>query len=253
LSLRDASTALNVLNLNVGGGGGASIVDPRLLKRILKYAFSHNIQQLQIQGKCHIHKFFPSLFSCRTLTSIDLSLYNVSPLDGPLFPNSLNLPALTNLSLRSFIFCVNHDGRVDPFSTLYKLNNLTINNCIIRDKKILCISSATLVKLTIRTAFSAKRKKTIGTVGLWLMTFRLSTPSLCTFVYLGIPRQKLCESTSDLSSVKYVTIDVCHKSNSKNTSLSLLNWLVELANIESLTVSLNTLKVLFGIFVFEKF
>ncbi|KAK2440186.1 hypothetical protein QL285_011624 [Trifolium repens] len=76
------------------------------------------------------------------------------------------------------------------------------------------------------------------------MTFRLSTPSLCTFVYLGIPRQKLCESTSDLSSIKYVTIDVCHKSNSKNTALSLLNWLVELANIESLTVSLNTLKVL---------
>ncbi|GAU38250.1 hypothetical protein TSUD_119300 [Trifolium subterraneum] len=49
---------------------------------------------------------------------------------------------------------------------------------------------------------------------------------------------------SNLSSVKHVNIVDVTSLSDQNTPLILLNWLVELANIESLTVSLNTLTVL---------
>jgi hypothetical protein len=86
------------------------------------------------------------------------------------------------------------------------------------------------------------------------MKFQLSTPSLCTFDYSGTPLQKLCGTMDNLSSVKHVTIYVPDNKLSKegNTPLILLNWLIELANIESLTVSLHTLKVLLRIFAFVK-
>ncbi|PNX96630.1 F-box/LRR-repeat protein [Trifolium pratense] len=60
------------------------------------------------------------------------------------------------------------------------------------------------------------------------------------------PLQKLCGTMNNLSSVKHVTIYVPNNKLSKgeNTPFILLNWLIELANIESLAVSLHTLKVL---------
>jgi len=70
-----------------------------------------------------------------------------------LFPNSLNLPEITNLSLQGFIFCVDDDGHVDPLSTLNKLKSLTIFSCLVQDQQNLCISSATLANLTIRTDY----------------------------------------------------------------------------------------------------
>jgi hypothetical protein len=77
------------------------------------------------------------------------------------------------------------------------------------------------------------------------MKFHLSTPSLCTFDYSGTPLQKLCESgsMSNLSSVKHVNVDVPSISYDENTPSVLLNWLIELTNIESLKISVNTLEV----------
>jgi hypothetical protein len=229
LSKRDAAAPLHVLDLDCD-----SSIDLQLLNMILKYAFSHNVQRLLIDVKCQIEQFPPSFFSCHTLTSLNLYVNR----QRTLFPISLNLPALTNLSLHSLIFCVNNDGRVDPFSTLNRLSSLIINDCIVIGNQSLSISSVTLTNLTISAT----------------MKFQLSTPSLCTFDYSGTPLQKLCGTMDNLSSVKHVTIYVPDNKLSKegNTSLVLLNWLIELANIESLAVSLHTLKVLLRIFAFVK-
>ncbi|XP_045822434.1 F-box/FBD/LRR-repeat protein At1g16930-like [Trifolium pratense] len=229
LSHRDASTSLYTFDFHRAG-----FIAPQLLKRILKYAFSHNVQQLQINTSCRDLIFLPSFVSCHTLTSLNLcfNLYGVRTV----FPNSLNLPALTNLCLQYFIFYVNDDGHVDPFSTLNRLNSLNIYHCMVRGNQTLCISNATLADLKINDDSYDGRMK----------FFELSTPSLCTFVYCGTPYQKLCGNLSNLSSVKHVEIIVAYCCNyiPKNTSLVLLNWLIELPNAESLTISLNTLKVL---------
>ena len=88
--------------------------------------------------------------------------------------------------------------------------------------------------------------------------FELYTPNLCTFVYKGVLSvQQLCGSKSNLSSVKHVNIDVnidvISLSESAKTSLILYNWLVELANIESLTIHSPILEVLYGMFCWFHF
>jgi hypothetical protein len=232
LSLRDSSTALHSLD-TVRDGDGDCTMNHQLLRRIVKYAVSHHVQQLRINVDCDIRHLPSFFFSCQTLTSLQLC-FRFYP-RRTIFPTSLDFPALTNLSLQGIIFCVDDHDRVDPFSKLNKLNSLYLNTCIVDDsQQSLCISSATLTKLKIHTDFKYA-----------YMKFHLSTPSLCTFDYSGTPLQKLCESgsMSNLSSVKHVNVDVPSISYDENTPSVLLNWLIELTNIESLKISVNTLEV----------
>ncbi|XP_024634421.1 F-box/LRR-repeat protein At3g26922 [Medicago truncatula] len=122
LSLRNDSTALHTLDFHCRGR-----LELHILERILKYAFSHNVQRLGVDLSCNIPQFPLSFFSCHTLTSLDLRIHFFTLTN--LFPDSLDLPALTNLSLQGFLFCVGDDGRANPFSTLNKLNSLIINRC----------------------------------------------------------------------------------------------------------------------------
>ncbi|CAK8565962.1 unnamed protein product [Lathyrus sativus] len=231
LSLRDYSASLHTLDVH-----RYAIREPRQLKWIIKYAVSHNVQHLDIYLKCRFQQLPPCLFSCRTLTSLKLSVFRSRLYTmKAFFPISPNLPALTSLSLQSFTFLVGDDGRIEPFSSLNKLNSLLIDKCEVLDAQNLCISSATLVNLTIIMSYRA-HKAYFG--------FELSTPSLCTFNFSGFPVQKLCGSNSNLSTVKHANIDVDYWLHTADTPLVLLNWLVELANIKSLTVTSTTLKVL---------
>ncbi|KAK2441097.1 F-box/LRR-repeat protein [Trifolium repens] len=227
LSLREVSTVLHSLDFEHNG-----ITEPRLLKRIVNYAISHNVQRLRINIRCQFQYFPTCVFSCRTLTSLDLFVGHPTIHKVLLFPNSLDLPALTSLSLKSFTFCVGDDGCVDPFSTLNSLNSLIIRHCSVRDRDAhnFCISSATLVNLTMESFDYCK--------------VELSTPSLCTFVFNCIGAvPALCRSKSNLSSVKHVNIDVLVNCTTE-VSLTLLSWLVELVNIKSLMITSCTLKVL---------
>jgi len=227
-SLRNDTTSLLALDFHRSGK-----TDPQLLKRILKYAFSHNVQQLRVDVNCIIPQFPPSFFSCHTLTNLNLRVDENYPHQN-LFPNSLNLPQITNLSLHGFIFCVGDDGRINPFSTLNKLKSLVITGCRVVDYLNLCISSATLANLTIQTGFYMSEMK-----------FQLSCPSLRTFVYCGpVPFQKLCASNRNLSSIEHVSLNVKMFIMYVKNPLFLLTWLVELANIKSLSVTSSTLKVI---------
>ncbi|GAU34257.1 hypothetical protein TSUD_210390 [Trifolium subterraneum] len=118
LSLHDDSMAIHTLNFE-----NCHYLDFSILQRAITYAVSHNLQHLLVKNTFNI-KYFPScIFSCHTLTYVDLSgfLFNSIIPDSPkqIFPNSLNWPALTSLSLKYFAFAPSDDdGCVDPFSSL---------------------------------------------------------------------------------------------------------------------------------------
>jgi len=227
-SLRNDKTSLLALDFERSGK-----TDPHLLKRILKYAFSHDVQQLRVDVNCFIPQFPPSFFSCHTLTTLNLSVDDNYPHQN-LFPNSLNLPQIINMSLHGFLFCIGDDGRVNPFSTLNKLNSLVITGCRVLDYLNLCILSATLANLTIQMGFGVSEMK-----------FQLSSPNLRTFVYCGpVPFQNLCASNRILSSIEHVSLNVQTFIIDVKNPLFLLTWLVELANIKSLSVTSETLKVI---------
>jgi len=233
LSLRGSSTSLN----NIYFRYIKFIIDPRLLETIVEYAVSHNVKLLDIYLSSHIQSFPPCLFSSPTLTSLHLQVTTPHKI---LFPISLNLPALTSLVLWRFSFPLSYDGRAEPFSKLKKLKRLFIYKCEVNDAQNLCISSLTLVALLIIACP-------------YCFGIELSTPSLVDFRFSGIPLQKLCGSNSNLPNIKHVYIDLINLENSAQTSLLLLNWLVELANIQSLKVTSNTLKVLQAMFILTCF
>lgn len=230
LCLRDVSTPLHNVEFLCRG-----VVDPRLLKKVVTYAVSHNVEKLRVHACCDFQHFSSCFFSCHTLTSLDLCVGPPRTDERLLFPKSLNLPALTTLSLESFAFCVGDNGCAEPFSALNSLKNLMILYCNVLDEQSLCISSVTLTNLTI-----------VGDP-VYYSTVELSTPSLFTFDFVcheGIPVLKLCRSKINLSSVKHVNIEVRMWTDFADASLVLLNWLAELANIKSLTLNHTALKVL---------
>jgi hypothetical protein len=214
-----------------------SFIEPDMLKSIAEYAISHNVQSLRTTITCDLQQFPPCLFSSQTLTFVNLRVHPaIAASKKILFPNSLNLPALTTLTLRSFYFCPGYDGGYDgcaePFSVLNKLNTLVIEDCLLLDAQILCISSTTLVNLTVSER------------GFYRDSYicKLFTPSLCNLNYLKTLNQKLC--LTHVCSFKHVYIDIKkHTRIFKEDYQLLLNLFQELANIKSLTVSSRTLEV----------
>jgi len=238
LTKRDSSTALHTLDFQCPG-----FVEPRILKRILKYAVSHNVQQLQISVRCDIQHFTSRFFSCQTLTSLDLFVGHKNFDQKTLFPYSLHLPALTSLSIKCFAFRVGDNGCAEPFSDFKKLNSLIIDCCIALDAENLHISSVTLVNLTIITPRVVARN---------YRKIELSTTSLHSFVFIGIPYQKL--SGSQLCSVEHLNIDANVHWNWTYADLDwmhanllvFLSWLLELVDIKSFTITSTTLQVYFN-------
>jgi hypothetical protein len=223
LSVHDHSATLYSLKFYSDG-----MVQPDLLQRILKHVVSHNVQRLQLNFRYYIESIPSCIFSCYTLTS--LRLYVADRKATILFPDSLNLPALTNMRLHNFVFRSKKDGQAEPFSALKKLNSLTIRFCKVLDAQNLCISSITLANLTIQTQHKLNYRE-----------IELYTPSLSTFAYAGTPKAKLCRS--HLCSIKHVTIDAYMCVNNAEPPSNLLSWLKEFTEIESLAVSSTTLQV----------
>lgn len=225
LSLRDSSISLHALDFKPKNG----CLKPHILNRIVNYALSHNVQRLGLEVNGDIGHIPLSVFSCQTLTHLKLSIYLCQGYETQ-FPKSIHLPSLTNLQLENFVFCVGDNDCAEPFSIFNRLSSLLISNCKVLRGKTLCISSPTLVNLTVYNHFYSYYK------------FDLCTPSLCTFVFSGTPYQKL--SANNVSSLKHVEIHAEIISFLEDPSRFLFNWLQELANMKSLKVSTNTLQVL---------
>jgi hypothetical protein len=245
LTLRDNSAALHILDFECDTDH-----ESELVPKILNYVRSLNtqIQQLGISITRDSDLLMPCVSSCLVLTSLMLSVYHIRHVVYPetiIFPKSLNLPALTSLGLVGFTFCGDENGCAEPFSAFTKLNNL-----LIKDAQILRISSATLDSLSMtHNLFNIDKIK-------------LAAPNLCTFTFNGTLDQKIYESGfssvkevnngtpdqkiygSGFSSVKEVNIDAKMFSEFDKSPMILLCWLLDLANLESLTVTSKTLQVL---------
>jgi hypothetical protein len=225
LSLRDSSIPLHTLDFDRYG-----CMNPNLLKTMLNYAISHNVQRLGLSVQCDIQHIPHSIFSSQTLTYLKLSLYPIRDIrKKTLLSKPLNLPALTFLHIENFIFCAGDYDYVEPFFTLKRLNTLVLDNCLVKDAKLLRVSSATLVNLTMYNHYEN------------FYRIELCTPSLCTFAFIGTPIQ--CFTIGSLSSVRDVDIDLDSCFTDADPRLHLHSWLQVLSNIKSLTVSAATLQV----------
>jgi len=71
LSLRNSSVKLQALEFN----SNASRLEFLLLKRIVNYAISHNVQLLGLCSYTEIEYIPPSMFSCQSLTHLKLCTY----------------------------------------------------------------------------------------------------------------------------------------------------------------------------------
>ncbi|KAK2437205.1 F-box/LRR-repeat protein [Trifolium repens] len=243
LTLRDTSTALHALDLDRHGD-----IEPQLLKKVLNYVCSHNayLEELGISVSADSSLIMRCVSSCHALTSLKLSLYprrscNHTP---TVFPKSLNLPSLTSLNLTNFVFCGAESGCVEPFFAFTKLNSLVINSCKVKDAQILSISSDTLVNLAIKDPLEIINLATQTDYSSNFAEIKLSTPNLNTFNFTGDLIQKICRS--GLSSVKQVNIDHSLQDDaSVEHGLVIFNWLLDFANVESLTVTSTTLQILY--------
>ncbi|CAK8566665.1 unnamed protein product [Lathyrus sativus] len=229
LSHRNGKTCLQALNFDCD-----EYIESRLLKRIMNYVFSHNVQRLDITVACNIEPFPLCSFPYHTLTSLRLFSCREFSCSNPSFPNSLKLlPALTYLCIEFFTF--RDDYYAEPFSVFKSLNTLLIQFCdVFNENNFLHISSVSLVNLTIALPSHAYK-------------FKLSTPNLSTFDFLGDPLQNLCGSTNNnccnFSFVKHAKIAL-PVTGVENFPSILFNWLVELALVESLTISPRALEIL---------
>ncbi|GAU49712.1 hypothetical protein TSUD_407890 [Trifolium subterraneum] len=218
-------------------------LEPHVLEKIVNYAISHHVQRLGLSVTSGIAQILPSLYHTQTLTHLKLSIYNsgidreqisfdLTALRCPenLFPKYFNLPSLTSLQLGNFTFCVGDNDCAEPFSIFKRLNSLVISDCIVKGTETLCISSATLVNLTVYNNLKQYYK------------IELCTPNICTFTFGGTPYQTI--SGSDISSLKHVDLHAEVVPYSRAPPLLLFCWLLEFANIKSLTVTATTLQVL---------
>ncbi|XP_058781237.1 putative FBD-associated F-box protein At5g38570 [Vicia villosa] len=270
LSLRDSSISLHALDFKHKFG----VLEPHILDKIADYAISHNVQRLRLSVIRCTAQIPTSLCSSQTLTHLKISIWydgvaQISlslpaltylklcvscekvaqfSLDLPaltylrlslracrenLFPKSLYLPSLTTLQVEHFTFCAGDDGCAEPFSTFNKLKSLLINHCDVeRGARTLRISNAMLVNLTICIDSYDNYDK-----------IDLCTPSLCAFAFHGFIIQNI--SWGNISSLKDVTIDAqLFPYGEGGNPLFIFNWLLEFANITSLTVTASTLQIL---------
>ncbi|XP_024635920.1 F-box/LRR-repeat protein At3g26922 [Medicago truncatula] len=246
LSLRDHSTAIHTLCLQLHYNHFMGI---SLYRMIIEYAFSHNVQQFRISYAI-IEDLPPRFFSSHTLTSLHLSSsFLLHSGSMQIFPNFLNFPALTTLSLKYVAFrrstsygrCTTFHNCVDPFSAFNMLDTLIIDCCVLLDARNLCISSTKLLSLTICMYDGDPRDNFRTYFGI-----ELYAPTVHTFNYsCGQYIPKLVGSKSVLSSIKHVNIHSSRYMGSGEKSSIIFNWLVELANIESLTINFFALTDIF--------
>jgi hypothetical protein len=211
----------------------------------IEYAVLHNVKHLQLDVP-NIERFPSCFFSCPTLTSLSLSAQykRLFKMEQPkILLNSLNLPSLTTLSLKYYAFRGRNDDCAEPFSTLNMLNTLIIDRCVAYNTSILRISNTKLVNLTIHCFPKVYPFTTLG-----VPCFRIelyNAPSLRTFTFTGENILKIFGSQRALSSIKHLNIGLLCCLKSESNSSILLDWLVKLATIESLTISADTLTVLY--------
>ncbi|RZB41274.1 FBD-associated F-box protein, partial [Glycine soja] len=222
LSGRDGSIPL--LNLEI-----ILRTDLEQLDDILKYAVSHNIQQLKIFlfVNHRFHFVFPSsIFSCQTLTFLRLS----PSFWGPIWElrKPLQLPALESLHLENVCFTASCDDCAEPFSSCISLKSLILGDCSLhKNAQVLCINNSNLNRVSL----------CLSSVDAYKIVF--STPNLCSLTIKNVDCHHQLFSTCSLS---FLEVDVnAYVDPYSPFFVSLLQVLV---NIKKITLSWSTLRMM---------
>ncbi|XP_061358115.1 F-box/FBD/LRR-repeat protein At1g16930-like isoform X3 [Gastrolobium bilobum] len=213
LSNRHHSTSIHRLDFITGRH---RCIGSELFNSVMSYAVLHNVQQLTICMQSNL-VFEPIWFSCRSLTSLKVSLTNYT--QRVVVPKYLQLPALKILHLDLAVFTASDNDCADPFSTCNMLTTLFIRSFRLDDDvKILRISNSNLSSLTIGHHLSGPPPYQI----------EIATPNVKSLTIIGFRRHS---TTTDAG------LDV-------RTDSVIVNWLHVLANVKIMTITSSTISTL---------
>ncbi|KAJ0462860.1 putative F-box domain, leucine-rich repeat domain superfamily, F-box-like domain superfamily [Helianthus annuus] len=227
-------------------------------KKIIKYAFSHNIQQLNVASMLANEVGFPLvLFSSRSLKHLSLTMKVLSDIEYRskyslryVFnaTSTWELPALTTLYLdNAALICdENTDKCIDLFSKCANLKNLTLKSCYMEGFKGLGICLPKLSNLTIEIACGSVEVFNIVAPQLKNLTIRsyfdeqysLSAPDLVFLFYQGGYCLQL--STDDYLSLEKADICVPRPKDAHQV----LRMLQRLHNVKCLTLNVEIVELL---------
>ncbi|XP_076911970.1 F-box/LRR-repeat protein At3g26922-like [Bidens hawaiensis] len=245
LSARDNLT--DVYSVKLSFRGKASQV---FVKRILNYAFSHNVQQLNVVCLHHKDIELPlSLFSSQSLKHLSLMAYINRGYHYFIIPTSTwELPALTTLDLHYVTLCDDEaDKCVAIFSKCSNLKNLTLKHFKTMGSNGFSISHPRLSNLTLESSNYKLKVVNVSAPQLENLTIRfcrvklvISAPELVSFFYNGSYPLRL--STDGFHSLENAHISVCFPGDENAQQLACL--LQHLHNVKFLELNLEMVEIL---------
>ncbi|KAJ0427760.1 putative leucine-rich repeat domain superfamily, F-box-like domain superfamily [Helianthus annuus] len=229
-----------------------------IAEQIMKYAFSHNIQQLDVACLPQNNvEFPPFLFSSRSLKYLSLTKENFSSFErrrscSYVFKatSTWELPVLTTLYLYGVTLCCddNTDKCIGFFSKCANLKNLTLKSCYTEGFKGLSICLPLLSNLTIEDVYGsvedynivAPELKNLNMSGVFTQDrqYLISAPALVSLLYKGF--YDLSLSTDDFSSLEKADICVSYPRDARKA----LRLLQQLHNVKFLTLNLEIVELL---------
>lgn len=197
-------------------------------------AISHNVTELSISSYALESYLLPiHIFTCKSLTVLTLKC-NYSPLS---FPSAINLPSLKTLQLSSLTF--ENDNLSELFSKCPILENVHIEDCLLRNITIFHISSTSLQRLIVNDVSVDLSQYN----GVTEREIRVFTPKLLSFEYTEHFIWNV--SLENLSSLVNASIDLNIDSVGQRYDNHGINLLKGLANAEVLKLSSASIKVLY--------
>jgi hypothetical protein len=212
----------------------STALEPEHVDRVITYVVAHNVQNFTLNFNLkakHGYTLNPCIFSCHSLTHLNLSCWSAP---GSIqLPSPMQLPALKSLHLGYVTFAANNNGIVDPFRDCHMLSTLILHCCAVgRNAKILYISNSKLSNLRMNMLQDLNYKIVLSTPNLNSLTLWCAL----------LPEVSAC----DLSFLEEVNIHVFYfQSRAERIYSALIIWLQVLADyVKILTLSSNTLKVI---------
>ncbi|KAJ0634837.1 putative F-box domain, leucine-rich repeat domain superfamily, F-box-like domain superfamily [Helianthus annuus] len=245
LSARNNQTEVHSVELAFRGK-----VTQVFVKRILDYAFSYNVQKLNItffRGKKNV---FPlSLFNSQSLKHLTLtaSIYDRSRMTQPVW----ELPALETLNLHYLtLYHDNTDKRVSLFSNCANLQNLTLKKCRLMGLNGFNICHPGLSSLTLEEPEDdcncinvvTPQLKTL-TITYWDGNVSISAPNLSSLCYKD--RYGPLKLSADFLQLETVDICISSYSQDKEDAHEIVCMLQQIHSVKFLTLNLELIEVYF--------
>ncbi|XP_023756698.1 F-box/LRR-repeat protein At1g55660-like [Lactuca sativa] len=191
LSHHNHPALVSSINLNFLGG----VANHLLLKTIAKYAFSHNVQQLNVVTwpVSNLVNYPPCLLSSQSLKHFTFSTCHVTP-TRIILKTPLDFPALTTLHLSGIKLCD------DLFSKCVSLKDLTIEQFAVEDDlEVFDIIAPRLCNLRLIYGSGFKLINVIApqlenlTIIDCSINYLKAPPGLSSLCYTGYPLMRLCK------------------------------------------------------------